>query len=352
MADDALLGAVFKQPWPVQMDYFRQKLNLPTQTWTDIMKAQHDRSFVVAGAMASDLLEDLRQEVDKAIAGESTLEDFRAGFDDIVARHGWDYKGGRNWRTRVIYQTNLQTSYAAGRYQQLTDPDMLKARPYWRYRHSDSVLHPRPQHLARNGLILRADDPWWQTHYPPNGWGCQCTVYGVSEKELREKYGKNGPDTAPAIQYVEQDTPDGPVSVPDGIDYGWDYAPGQANLGRLLLDKAATTSARIGAAAIQSAVDNIQALDKIVQERWQPLVQQIYPDPAGYRPTKQRIHIGGLSPQLVDKIEQATGESLATAVVSVDDSEVKHALRDTGAKADKRITPGRCHADNYWHVGA
>lgn len=338
MADDALLGAVFKQPWTVQMDYFRQKLNLPTQAWTDIMKSPHDRSFVVAGAMVSDLLEDMCQEVDKAIAGKSTLEDFRAGFDDIVARHGWDYKGGRNWRTRVIYQTNLQTSYAAGRYQQLTDPDMLKARPYWRYRHSDSVLHPRPQHLAWNGLILRADDPWWQTHYPPNGWGCQCTVYGVSEKELREKYGKNGPDTAPAIQYVEQDTPDGPVSVPDGIDYGWDYAPGQANLGRLLLDKAATTSARIGAAAIQSAVDNIQALDKIVQERWQPLVQQIYPDPAGYRPTKQRIHIGGLSPQLVDKIEQATGESLATAVVSVDDSEVKHALRDTGAKADKRIT--------------
>ena len=146
MADDALLGAVFKQPWPVQMDYFRQKLNLPTAQWTDIMKAQHDRSFVVAGAMASDLLEDLRQEVDKAIAGQSTLEDFRAGFDDIVARHGWYYKGGRNWRTRVIYQTNLQTSYAAGRYQQLTDPDMLKARPYWRYRHSDSVLHPRPQH--------------------------------------------------------------------------------------------------------------------------------------------------------------------------------------------------------------
>ncbi|WP_230370771.1 hypothetical protein [Paludibacterium denitrificans] len=142
------------------------------------------------------------------------------------------------------------------------------------------------------------------------------------------------------------------MSVPDGIDYGWDYAPGQANLGRLLLDKAATTSARIGAAAIQSAVDNIQALDKIVRERWQPLVQQIYPDPAGYRPTKQRIHIGGLSPQLVDKIEQATGESLATAVVSVDDSEVKHALRDTGAKADKRITLGRCHADCRGHVGA
>jgi uncharacterized protein with gpF-like domain len=45
-------------------------------------------------------------------------------------------------------------------------------------------------------LILRADDPWWKTHYPPNGWGCQCTVHAVSLQELRDKYGKDGPDTA------------------------------------------------------------------------------------------------------------------------------------------------------------
>jgi hypothetical protein len=68
MADSAApLSAVFKQPWQTQLDYFQQKLNLPTEQWTDIMKAQHDRSFVVAGAMASDLLEDLRQAVGKAI---------------------------------------------------------------------------------------------------------------------------------------------------------------------------------------------------------------------------------------------------------------------------------------------
>ena len=31
---------------------------------------------------------------------------------------GWA-NGGRNWRTRVIFETNLRTSYAAGRWQQL-----------------------------------------------------------------------------------------------------------------------------------------------------------------------------------------------------------------------------------------
>jgi hypothetical protein len=42
--------------------------------------------------------------VDKAITGGTTLEDFRKDFDRIVAKHGWDYNGGRNWRSKVIYE--------------------------------------------------------------------------------------------------------------------------------------------------------------------------------------------------------------------------------------------------------
>ena len=48
MADS--LAAVFKRPWDAQLAYFRQKLNLGTERWTDIMKGQHDKAFVVAGA--------------------------------------------------------------------------------------------------------------------------------------------------------------------------------------------------------------------------------------------------------------------------------------------------------------
>ena len=229
----ALAGAGARHtrlPFTEQVAFFRSKLNLPTQTWTDLWHDQHDRAFVVAGAAHADLVADLRGAVDQAIAEGTTLETFRRDFDGLVAKHGWSYKGGRNWRTEVIYATNLRTSYAAGRYQQMLDG--VDRRPYWRYRHSEASEHPRDDHLAWDGLVLRHDDPWWDTHYPPNGWGCKCFVDALNDRDL-ERLGKSGPDTAPPIRTVTVGAK-GPsprtVTVPEGIDPGWAYAPGQSVL--------------------------------------------------------------------------------------------------------------------------
>jgi hypothetical protein len=228
MADSPAYGSL---QFSEQVAFFRRKLGnqLPTNAWTDIWNEAHDHAFVVAGANRADLLSDLAGAVDKAISKGATLEEFRRDFDGIVARHGWDYKGGRNWRTRVIYETNLRTSYAAGRWEQLQS--VKKTRPYWIYEHSDAVQHPRPLHKAWDGLVLHADDPWWRTHYPPNGWGCQCTVHALNARDLA-RLGKSGPDTAPPLDMqTVQVGQNGPsprtVQVPAGIDPGFGYAPGR-----------------------------------------------------------------------------------------------------------------------------
>lgn len=159
-------------PFAEAIEFFRQKLSLPTATWTDIWKEMHGRAFVVAGAMKEDLIEDLRSAIDSAIAEGTTIATFRESFDEIVVRHGWSYKGGRGWRTAVIFNTNLSVAYARGHYRQMADPDLLKVRPYFRYVPSYSA-NPRPEHRKWYNLVLPADDPFWETHYPPNGWGCK-----------------------------------------------------------------------------------------------------------------------------------------------------------------------------------
>jgi hypothetical protein len=216
----------FNKPFAEQVDFFWPKLNLPTEHYDDILKAAHDRAFVVAGAMKADLLTDLRDAVDKSIADGKSIQWFRKEFAGIVQKHGWegwtgsDTKAGRDWRTRVIYSTNLSASYSAGRYAQLTHPDLLKSRPYWKYVHNDTVAHPRPLHVSWSGMVLRHDDPFWQSHFPPNGWGCRCRITAVPASEYQ---GHPAPDDG---EYTVKDRFGNEHTLPKGIDYGWDYAPG------------------------------------------------------------------------------------------------------------------------------
>jgi|APTNR8051073442_1049403.scaffolds.fasta_scaffold00759_3 hypothetical protein len=226
VSDPDPLAFSFNTPFREQVEFFRQKLNLPTEHWDDILRAAHDRAFIVAGAMKADLLADLRGAVDKSIAEGRSLGEFRKEFAAIVGKHGWQGWTGEGspagfaWRTRVIYQTNLATSYAAGRYRQLTDPELLQLRPYWRYKHADNVANPRQQHVAWNGLTLAHDHDFWKTHFPPNGWGCHCRVVPVGRRDYAQ---------AEAAGLTEppkgwDDYPEG--GDPPGIARGFGYAPG------------------------------------------------------------------------------------------------------------------------------
>jgi hypothetical protein len=162
--------------------------------------------------------------LDKAIADGETLDAFRKRFADIVQKHGWhgwtgeETPAGRAWRTRVIYQTNLATSYAAGRLAQLKDAGFR----YWIYRHTPCE-HPRLHHLAWDRMTLPADHPFWKTHYPPNGWGCRCRVVGANGPASARLLGGNPDYNRPPAGWDDIDPKTG---EPVGIDKGWGYMPG------------------------------------------------------------------------------------------------------------------------------
>lgn len=217
---------VFRRPFAEQVAFFRGKLGnqVPTATWRDLWKSQHDRAFMVAGAAKADLLADLAGAVDAAIAQGETLAQFRKRFKQIVSDRGWHgwtgegSKAGEAWRTRVIYETNLLTSYSAGRLAQLKAGGYR----YWMYKHSDSVRHPRPHHQALNGVVRPAEDAFWQTHYPPNGWGCRCRVVGVDGPASAKRLG--GDMNKPLPEGWDEINPK--TGEPVGIDKGWGYVPG------------------------------------------------------------------------------------------------------------------------------
>ncbi|EAQ27509.1 bacteriophage Mu GP30-like protein [Roseovarius sp. 217] len=219
------LSTTFRRPFREQIAAFRLRLGdlVPTARWDDITRAQHDRAFMVAGAQKADLLADLAAAVDKAISQGTSLEEFRRDFRATVTRrgwHGWTGEGstrGEAWRTRVIYRTNIATSYAAGRIAQLIEGNFA----FWVYRHGGST-EPRVIHLGWDGLVLPPDHPFWITHGPPNGWGCSCYVIGARSEDGARRRGGD-PDKRLPNDWQSRDPRTG---APKGIDKGWDYTPG------------------------------------------------------------------------------------------------------------------------------
>ncbi|MFM5244355.1 phage head morphogenesis protein [Aeromonas caviae] len=100
--------------------------------------------------------------------------------------------------------------------------------PYLLYR-----LGPRQEtcelHLKWDNILLLIDDPWWSSHMPPNGWGCTCSVRGVSKHEYEQLIAKGQVKTTASddgvIQWTNPRT--GEVeNIPHGIDPSWNFNPG------------------------------------------------------------------------------------------------------------------------------
>lgn len=157
-------------------------LGTPFREQVDFFNA---RALTISGISKADLLAEVKDCIMESIKTGSTLEEFRTQAADMLKQN---YSQINPRRIDTIYRTNMQASYQAARYRQMTDPAVMEARPFWRYV-SVQDGHTRRAHAAMNGKIFRCDDPIWQTWYPPNGFNCRCTVVTVSREEMKRDGG-------------------------------------------------------------------------------------------------------------------------------------------------------------------
>jgi|GEM_PF-1590756 len=229
------------------IEYFRGKGLAPADRrydWRDTWREEHARAFTVAKATSDDVLTTIRAAVDKALAEGRTLETVAAELEPQLRELGWWGRQplrdpltgetpivqlGSARRLRVIIDTNLRTSYAAGRWARIqrTKDDL----PYLRYRQIERPTS-RDAHKPFDGIVLPVDHPFWQTHFPPNGWFCGCSVQQLSERQLQRR-GLRVTDPAPEIRRrVWRNRRSGRDElIPEGIDPSFDYNPGLGRAG-------------------------------------------------------------------------------------------------------------------------
>lgn len=244
--------------------FFRRKGYKPSFSWEDVQRDEHARVFTVAKVARLDVLEDIRAACDRALAEGTAFAEFKRQLIPTLQEKGWwgvgrmrdpldgkekEVQLGSVRRLRTIYDTNLRTSYATGRWEQIQRT--VASRPFLRY---VGILDEaiRAQHRAWHGTVLRADDPWWRTHFPPNGWRCRCNVQQLSERDLTRYGYKVNPAAPPAPTVPYENGRTGEVrQVPVGVDPGFDYSFTEAaeSAARYYAERITAAAPDVGAAA-------------------------------------------------------------------------------------------------------
>ena len=330
-------------PFEEAVDALRRRgTNLfPSDHWAEVWQEQHHAGFTVARSAGFDILKDIHAELMKAMESGTTFTDFKRNLEPILQKKGWwgtttvtDPMSGEKKtvqlgsirRLQTIFDVNMRVSFAQGRWEQ--QQSVKEDFPYLRY---EGILDSRirPLHRSWHGTILPMDHPWWNTHYPPNGWRCRCDAVAISEDDLEESGWQvtDVPADGAPVTWVNPATGE-VMEVPAGIDPGWAYNPGNtdqaAHLAKLAMDKLVDMPPHVGAAAVAELAFAFPQVERELSDWIEGIAAQAQ---AGeFKATGVRRVVGALDDTVLNFLEER-GIAPATAAVTIGDKDLFHALR-------------------------
>lgn len=207
--------------------HFKTKKIAAAFSHYDVWLYQHSLSFSVAKMMDADLLAETESAIASALENGTSFRDFKKRLKPFLMAKGWWGEQvmtdpadgvqklvqlGSTRRLRTIFHTNLQTAFAAGQWQRIQADK--KALPYLRYNKSASG-NPRDGHKRYYGLILPVDHDIWKVIFPPNGYGCKCSVSALTRRQA-EREGISGEPDVETVEFTNPRTGQ-TVLIPDDI---------------------------------------------------------------------------------------------------------------------------------------
>lgn len=271
--------------------YFRNRGLATGFAWEDVWQEEHARAFTVAKAMQREVLEDIRAALDDALANGTTLAQFREELTPVLQARGWwgrqemedpltgvtrEVQLGSPRRLRTIFETNMRSAYQAGRWERIQR--VKTAMPFLRYV-ATMDGRTRPEHRAWHGTVLPVDDPWWDTHYPPCGFRCRCTVTQMNGRTL-ERRGFEVTETPPRFPprtYTNRRTGE-VTTIEGGISPGFNF-----NVGKAYLQGVAPTLSPDGSEIRQGAAsDYTDATEAFLAAFDATEVDRVWTDREGY----------------------------------------------------------------------
>jgi len=198
------------QPYEEVRKLFKSKIVLTDEEYLLLVNEAKNDAFSISGYKSKQVLNALKDMLEQMIIDGEGEAVWKKKASELLDSYGMSTTKAHLGN---VYRTNLYSEYAKAGYKEYEKvKDEFPALMY------DAIgdARTRPTHLALDGKIFWANDPIWDTIYPPNGYNCRCSVIPMSQKKLSGVEVQNGADYT-----GEKYAPD------DGWDYhsGRDYKP-------------------------------------------------------------------------------------------------------------------------------
>lgn len=320
----------------------------PSFSYLDLYAEEHGKAFTVAKSAGFDVLKDIHDAVAKLVTEGQTVQAAIKELRPILQAKGWwgrtlatdpltgettPVQLGSTRRLETIFQTNLRTSYAAGHWAMF---EQNKAtRPWLRY---VAILdsRTRPTHRAMHNVCARVDDPIWAVWAPPCGWNCRCTLQSLSDRDVERMRGELvfHPPSIPERSWTNPRT--GEVrQLPEGIDPGWDYNPGQAQHQEAIAaaDKLVAAPPRLAAAFAASEAFPAPALADAFETWGRSLIDR---EPKAAPVDRSVWTVGAIPSDVLRRLEDMEAAP-ASAAITIDQKRFLHAARPSKREAGRAV---------------
>ncbi len=174
------IARFFRAKFDEAIAYFERKQVVSVEAF-DSMRGRWKQGGFIARRLANTrLVERARQILADGMNQQLT------GAEMAIAMERQLGLGEKSWYAETIVRTNLAASYGAGRFEQMTDPEIRGLRPYVQYKTAnDRRVRDEHRHLDRkvfmNGSELHAQ------YAPPLGFNCRCQMVTLSERQFERR---------------------------------------------------------------------------------------------------------------------------------------------------------------------
>jgi phage gp29-like protein len=180
-----LLAAVpdfVRKPFQDAIAFFIGK-KIMTRRAFDRLRAEAKRqAFTIAGLARKAMLDVAHAELTKSISDGTDLRSFAKALASRFASAGWLRL--KPSHVELVFRNATMGAYATGRDQQMRQPEVLAARPYWQILGVNDD-RTRATHAHAHRKVLLASDPFWTRAPLPWGHNCRCRKISRSERDLK-----------------------------------------------------------------------------------------------------------------------------------------------------------------------